>query len=927
MTDTAGRRTARREQPELGISTACAEPASSLDRVTSLADPTALVSVLGRPDDQLAASVLDVDWDFTDSDTGHNGHALQPYPAKFPPQIPEALVRLLSNVDDLILDCFGGCGTTALEAVRLGRRAYSIDANPVATRLTEIKTADFDRDTLRPLRSLIARIERTDVADLVRQGADSWRPTIPNIDRWYSPTVVDELAGLRALVVRQVRNEQVVRLCLLVFAQVAARMSFQDSETRYKSVPRRIVLGEAAERFRDELLRTRDLLLSRPTMSGRTNAVTGDARDSSAYPEPVSVGLVVTSPPYPNAYDYHLYHRFRIFWLGDDPAALRRLEIGSHLNNQSRINPIFSYERDMTLTLANIFRVLQPGRFAAIVVGDGVHNGQIYETAEAIERLAELAGLELVLDIDRQLPSLRRSVTVAGRRLRHESIVLLRKPVASLGVQPPYELFPYEEQLAKREIAVLGSDNPGPPLRTLRQAAFWYALPERDTQIRTWQAASEYSRNRTSKKNSTYAGHGLHRYKGKFYPQLAKALMNLSNPYERPGIILDPFGGCGTVALEARLAGLSAVSIDVNPLAVQIARAKLALLDLSADSLEVSVDRVMARVSALPRAIDWSQFSPDVHEELERWFPKRVLAKLAHLLSAIDDAALRSDFRPLIGSVLRVLVSNLIRDTSQQEPTDLRIRRRNPPISDAPVFELFEDRAMRLLEKRREIQHRLDLGPALGTAIVVEGDAARSGFYESAIDPMGPIASVVSSPPYGVALPYLDTDRLSLAAVYGIDKATRRDLERQLVGSREITGRDQIQWENLLSQGTALGLPARTIGFVDSLQRAVAADGNAGFRRQQLPAVLLRYFSSMSRVLSLIAGRLAPAGEVALVLGDSRTTIAGVRWTIPTVDEVLAIAKEQGLALIDDIPITVTREALMNSKHSITENRIIRLSR
>ena len=38
-----------------------------------------------------------------------------------------------------------------------------------------------------------------------------------------------------------------------------------------------------------------------------------------------SVDFIVTSPPYPNAFDYHLYHRFRIFWLDGDPREMGKV--------------------------------------------------------------------------------------------------------------------------------------------------------------------------------------------------------------------------------------------------------------------------------------------------------------------------------------------------------------------------------------------------------------------------------------------------------------------------------------------------------------------------------------------------------------------------------------------------------------------------
>jgi site-specific DNA-methyltransferase (cytosine-N4-specific) len=41
------------------------------------------------------------------------------------------------------------------------------------------------------------------------------------------------------------------------------------------------------------------------------------------------VSLVITSPPYPNAYEYWLYHKYRMYWLGMDPISVREREIGA----------------------------------------------------------------------------------------------------------------------------------------------------------------------------------------------------------------------------------------------------------------------------------------------------------------------------------------------------------------------------------------------------------------------------------------------------------------------------------------------------------------------------------------------------------------------------------------------------------------------
>ena len=47
--------------------------------------------------------------------------------AKFPPELPRRMIRLLTDPGELVLDCFVGSGTTAVEAIRHGRHYIGID--------------------------------------------------------------------------------------------------------------------------------------------------------------------------------------------------------------------------------------------------------------------------------------------------------------------------------------------------------------------------------------------------------------------------------------------------------------------------------------------------------------------------------------------------------------------------------------------------------------------------------------------------------------------------------------------------------------------------------------------------------------------------------------------------------------------------------
>jgi tRNA G10 N-methylase Trm11 len=61
-----------------------------------------------------------------------------------------------------------------------------------------------------------------------------------------------------------------------------------------------------------------------------------------------------------------------------------------------------------------------------------------------------------------------------------------------------------------------------------------------------------------------YATHGLFPYRGKFHPQLIKALLNILG-VQKGELVLDPMAGSGTTNVEAALLGINSIAIDVSP--------------------------------------------------------------------------------------------------------------------------------------------------------------------------------------------------------------------------------------------------------------------------------------------------------------------------------------------------------------------------
>ncbi len=302
------------------------------------------------------ATLAAANWDFAEAAVEDTIHGLHPYPAKFIPQIPRQLIALLSSPGHLVLDPFSGGATTAVEALTMERAVHGIDANPRAILLGRTKTSILSPESQGACAALVDLLG----AGIPAAVLEAWKPVIPNVDKWYAPEIFDALVALRHVVVA-VPDEVARDLALLIFANVAAKSSHQESETRYVSKPRVLAVDAVVAQFVKDMRRAVRLAsVARYPEATVARFVEGDARNASLYPE--GVALVVTSPPYPNSFDYHLYHRFRLFWLGPGPMSLRSSEIGSHLKHQSEKDPASSYARDMRAVMHNVWCSLVAGR-------------------------------------------------------------------------------------------------------------------------------------------------------------------------------------------------------------------------------------------------------------------------------------------------------------------------------------------------------------------------------------------------------------------------------------------------------------------------------------------------------------------------------------------------------------------------------------
>ncbi|OYT48002.1 hypothetical protein B6U83_04235, partial [Thermoplasmatales archaeon ex4484_36] len=100
-------------------------------------------------------------------------------------------------------------------------------------------------------------------------------------------------------------------------------------------------------------------------------------------------------------------------------------------------------------------------------------------------------------------------------------------------------------------------------------------------------------KNRTRSVNQ-YLTHWIYPYKGKFHPQMIRALLNIIG-LNKDDTVLDPFIGSGTTAVEAQLLGINCIGIDISPLCILQSRVKTESVEVLPEILEWK-DKILKRV-------------------------------------------------------------------------------------------------------------------------------------------------------------------------------------------------------------------------------------------------------------------------------------------------------------------------------------------
>ena len=368
--------------------------------------------------------LLEADLGFHGTNGRFATHGWHPFPAKFPPQLPQFFIEGLSEPGQTVLDPMSGSGTTLVEAQRLGRRAIGCDIDPLARMIAAAKLSPVGSlDALETGRAVLERARREHrtardgLKGDLRERFDG--KTHDFLDYWFPKDRQLELVAL----LRQIEateGRSMRRFLKVVFSSTIIAKSGGVSLARdlAHTRPHRVLDKTTPSAFVafEKRLKANAAAGCGAQAPEKAEILAASASDTELAPG--SVDLVVTSPPYANnAIDYMRAHKFSLVWFGwslDDLKDLRKTYLGHDAlatespvplpgrcettlarlaqRDERKALVLRRYFCEMSGVLGEMHRVLRAGGSAVVVVGTSTLRGMDVETHKALAAIAEDLG-------------------------------------------------------------------------------------------------------------------------------------------------------------------------------------------------------------------------------------------------------------------------------------------------------------------------------------------------------------------------------------------------------------------------------------------------------------------------------------------------------------------------------------------------------
>ncbi|MET3728193.1 DNA modification methylase [Fictibacillus halophilus] len=363
-------------------------------------------------------------------------------------------------------------------------------------------------------------------------------------------------------------------------------------------------------------------------------------------------------------------------------------------------------------------------------------------------------------------------------------------------------------------------------------------------------------------KNVTEFTHIIHKYPSKFIPQIPRWAIE---EYSKVGdLVLDPFLGSGTTAIESLLYNRHAVGFDVNPVARLIAKVKTTPIDPL--KLEECYTNLIININADTNIKE--NVIPDI-PNITKWFTEESiynLSRFKYYILQIEDQDIKDFFLITFSAIIRKCSNAEYRS----QKTYVSSRFRKPP---ADVFKMFDRRFHQYLKGMSHLYNSLRVNNV--SARVIASSAADFSLSDITEEPKVKVDLAITSPPYVTAVEYPAVFKLEYQWLDFFADSEINEHRKEYIGSDRY-------YVNQYKELQKTGLEQLDKQLEDIFKV-----------NQKKSYIIYKYFEGMRKNIQCVSNVIKNNGKYVIVVGNNTV----LNLEIPISEYLIMFAQQAGFEL------------------------------
>ena len=251
-------------------------------------------------------------------------HSFHRYYGKLIPAIPRTFIKEFTKENDLVFDPFSGSGTTAVEAVALGRNFCGLEINPLSQKIAEIKTKKLDSERLKNYnKNLLNFIKNFDY-----EPTENDLPFLINRNHWFKNFVQKDLLIIQKSIekfflnLKEKDKDDYKLFYQMTLSAILKNVSNADTRHVFPGISKRMRKLEAEGKIHIDVLASFERAIKKRAeyyndykYDVNAEIILADSSNTNVNFLKNKVDLIVTNPPYISSVRYIETLKLEMYWL------------------------------------------------------------------------------------------------------------------------------------------------------------------------------------------------------------------------------------------------------------------------------------------------------------------------------------------------------------------------------------------------------------------------------------------------------------------------------------------------------------------------------------------------------------------------------------------------------------------------------------